>query len=69
MLIVNSKRKQSKKSSRSASDVLTFTNPNYNGIEGLCQTGDSGSSRNTIWKRLKYDRAQVGFFSSGTVTA
>nr|XP_040223812.2 low-density lipoprotein receptor-related protein 4 isoform X2 [Anopheles coluzzii] len=62
VLIVNSKRKQSKKSSRSASDVLTFTNPNYNGIEGLCQTGDSGSSRNTIWKRLKYDRAQERVF-------
>lgn len=66
MLIVNSKRKQSKKTSRSGSDVLTFTNPNYNGVvEGMCHhpgsagSEGSGGGRNTIWKRLKYDRAQV----------
>ncbi|XP_052860473.1 low-density lipoprotein receptor-related protein 4-like [Anopheles cruzii] len=61
VLIVNSKRKQTKKSARIANDVLTFTNPNYNGIDGLYQVNDAASSaasRNTIWKRLKYDRAQ-----------
>lgn len=69
VLIVNSKRKQSRKTSRSGSDVLTFTNPNYNGVDGLChhhpgEASSSSSARNTIWKRLKYDRAQVGFIFS-----
>ncbi|EDS40963.1 low-density lipoprotein receptor [Culex quinquefasciatus] len=66
VLIVNSKRKQSKKTSRSGSDVLTFTNPNYNGVvEGMCHhpgsagsEGSGGGGGNTIWKRLKYDGAQ-----------
>ncbi|XP_053699069.1 low-density lipoprotein receptor-related protein 4 [Sabethes cyaneus] len=60
VLIMNSRRKQSKKTSRSGSDVLTFTNPNYNGVDGMCHPGggEPCSSRNTIWKRLKYDRAQ-----------
>ncbi|XP_049541327.1 low-density lipoprotein receptor-related protein 4 [Anopheles darlingi] len=64
VLIVNSKRKQTKKCSRSASDVLTFTNPNYNGmVDSLCTGTDVASiSRNTIWKRLKYDRAQERVF-------
>ncbi|XP_062539561.1 low-density lipoprotein receptor-related protein 4 [Armigeres subalbatus] len=67
VLIVNSKRKQSRKTSRSGSDVLTFTNPNYNGVDGLCHhhhpgEGPPATARNTIWKRLKYDRAQERVF-------
>lgn len=52
----NSKRKQGKRSPRgSTRSVLTFTNPNYNGADGA----GSSEPKVTIWKRLKYDKAQV----------
>lgn len=56
VLVFNSKRKQGKRSPRgSTRSVLTFTNPNYNGADGA---GPS-EPKVTIWKRLKYDKAQV----------
>lgn len=55
----NSKRKRSKRSPPgSTRSVLTFSNPNYNGADG----GGAGPSepKMRLWKRLKYDKAQVG---------
>ncbi|XP_037029978.1 low-density lipoprotein receptor-related protein 4 isoform X2 [Bradysia coprophila] len=52
-LYVNQKRKQGKRSPiGSTRSVLTFSNPNYNGADGPPEP------KVTIWKRLKYDKAQ-----------
>lgn len=55
VLVFNSKRKQGKRSPiGSTRSVLTFSNPNYNGADG-----GPPEPKVTIWKRLKYDKAQV----------
>lgn len=57
VLVFNSRKKRGRKSSRASSgSILTFTNPNYNVAEG---SGHSDSSKGTIWRRFKYDKAQV----------
>lgn len=53
--MLNSKKKRGRKDS---SRQLTFSNPNYNGADYQMDSG-SGSTKSTIWKRFKYDKAQV----------
>lgn len=54
VLYYNQKKKQGKRSPiGSTRSVLTFSNPNYNGADGPPEP------KVTIWKRLKYDKAQV----------
>lgn len=57
VLVFKSRKKRGRKSSRTSSgSILTFTNPNYNVADG---SGHSESSKGTIWRRFKYDKAQV----------
>lgn len=56
VLVLNSKKKKVNRTpSGSTRSVLTFSNPNYNGADGSAPS----EPKNTIWKRLKYDKAQV----------
>lgn len=56
VLILNSKKKNENRTpTGSTRSVLTFSNPNYNGAEN----GVAPEPKVTIWKRLKYDKAQV----------
>lgn len=56
-LILNSrKKKENRTPSGSTRSVLTFSNPNYNGADGNLAPVEP---KVTIWKRLKYDKAQV----------
>lgn len=60
VMVFNSRKKRGRKSSRASSgSILTFTNPNYNVADG---SGHSDSSKGTIWRRFKYDKAQVGIY-------
>lgn len=55
VLVLNSKkRKDNLTPTGSTRSVLTFSNPNYNGADG-----SAPEPKVTIWKRLKYDKAQV----------
>lgn len=57
VLVIMSRNKVSNKTERGSSRfVLTFSNPNYNGVDGQPQ---ESAPKNSIWKRLKYDKAQV----------
>lgn len=57
VLILNSrKKKENRTPSGSTRSVLTFSNPNYNGADGNLAPVEP---KVTIWKRLKYDKAQV----------
>lgn len=59
VLILNSrKKKENRTTSGSTRSVLTFSNPNYNGADGNLAPVEP---KVTIWKRLKYDKAQVIF--------
>lgn len=59
VLILNSrKKKENRTPSGSTRSVLTFSNPNYNGADGNLAPVEP---KVTIWKRLKYDKAQVSF--------
>lgn len=63
-LLCQKKTKQKKYLYASRRNVLTFSNPNYNASSG----GDVGATpqperqdkKGFIWKRLKYDKSQVG---------
>lgn len=51
----SNKKKDSRVSRGSSGSVLTFSNPNYNIADGSIVQ----EPKVKIWKRLKYDKAQV----------
>lgn len=54
------KTKGSKRESTSHGSVITYNNPNYNGVDALNQADSRADSHKpTFLKRLKYDRGQV----------
>lgn len=55
LVLNNSKKKENHTPRSSTGSVLTFTNPNYN----LPDDGSASEPKVKIWKRLKYDKAQV----------
>lgn len=56
-LVLNSKKKKDNRTpTGSTRSVLTFSNPNYNGADGNLAPPEP---KVTIWKRFKYDKAQV----------
>lgn len=58
-LVLNSKKKKENRTpTGSTRSVLTFSNPNYNGADGNLAPPEP---KVTIWKRFKYDKAQVRF--------
>lgn len=54
VLVLNSRKRRVRKDS---ARQLTFSNPNYNGADYVESAGSS--TKSTIWKRFKYDKAQV----------
>lgn len=66
VLILNSrKKKENRTPSGSTRSVLTFSNPNYNGADGNLAPVEP---KVTIWKRLKYDKAQVSLTNTNTLS-
>lgn len=55
LVLNNSKKKENHTPRSSTGSVLTFSNPNYN----LPDDGSASEPKVKIWKRLKYDKAQV----------
>lgn len=55
LVLNNSKKKENHTPRSSTGSVLTFSNPNYN----LPDDGTVPEPKVKIWKRLKYDKAQV----------
>lgn len=60
LVLNNSKKKENHTPRSSTGSVLTFSNPNYN----LPDDGTAAEPKVKIWKRLKYDKAQVSHFES-----
>lgn len=58
LVLNNSKKKENHTPRSSTGSVLTFSNPNYN----LPDDGTAAEPKVKIWKRLKYDKAQVSHF-------
>lgn len=60
------KTRGSKRESTSHGSVITYNNPNYNGVDALNQAdGRADSHKPTFLKRLKYDRGQVSLYIGG----
>lgn len=59
--MVNTKRRKREKTTRASQrSVLTFANPNYNGVDALNQPDPGSSSgKSGLFKRLRYDKCQV----------
>lgn len=55
LVLNNNKKKENHTPRSSTGSVLTFSNPNYN----LPDDGSASEPKVKIWKRLKYDKAQV----------
>lgn len=51
----NNKKKETRTPRGSSGSVLTFSNPNYNVAEGDIPVEPKAK----VWKRMKYDKAQV----------
>lgn len=57
------KTRRSKRESTSHGSVITYNNPNYNGVDALNQAdGHANSHKPTFLKRLRYDRGQVSLY-------
>lgn len=57
LVLNNNKKKENHTPRSSTGSVLTFSNPNYN----LPDDGSMSEPKVKIWKRLKYDKAQVTY--------